>query len=127
MSERKYEGQRYDFPSQSDRPHSKRQEAALQRRVARTPEIFRDDEGTLKFILRTFPKSTTDPRQMKRAAIWHQIIRLYWRLYWTPGQIAHELKMEDKQVYDTITRIGRAERGLSTNGKPLKKKGHLKL
>jgi len=80
------------------------------------PLWARSDEAVRKLVLRSFPKLLTNPTQRRRAGRWLRIIYLFFRLQWTHGWIAAELRMTPRNVRDTIRSIKRAAAGLRANG-----------
>lgn len=103
---------------QDDRPHAARTARNHRKRVARRPEWANNDPAVRGLLLKRFPNMRTNPTQMKRAAFWHELIRLYWREFLKPAQIAARLNVSASKVSAAIKRIERAGEGLRTDGKP---------
>jgi predicted DNA-binding protein YlxM (UPF0122 family) len=103
---------------QDDRPHSARTARNLRRRMARSPEWTRSDQAVKELLLKRFPNMRTNPTQTRRAAFWLEVIRLYWRDFLKPTQIATQLSVSASKVSATVKRIERAGEGLRTDGNP---------
>ena len=95
------------------------------KRVKRTPAWVNNDQMVHKLVRQVFPELKIHKKQQKQAALWFQIIRLWFCLGWAEGRVVEEInrnrtskgKITVKQLHDTIYRIRRAARGLTTNGK----------
>jgi hypothetical protein len=95
--------------------HSRRSGPTL--RMRKMPEWMKNEKNIHALLLRVFPKLKTDARQRTSAAHWAGLIRLYFKSGWKARDVAGELNISEKQVYDTAQRITRAGAGLRTTGK----------
>jgi hypothetical protein len=86
-------------------------------RMRKIPKWMHDQENVGEVLLRIFPKSKTNERQRKSALRWLGIILLYFKSGWKAQDVAEELNISKKMVYDTAQRITRAGAGLRTTGK----------
>lgn len=87
-------------------------------RIRNTPAWMRNKSTIRMVLLRSFPKLKTSENQRKGAARWLEIIRLYYLCGWHAPDVAEELRISEKAVYDTAQRVMRAGAGLRTTGKP---------
>ena len=87
-------------------------------RMRNTPAWMRNERTIRSLLLRVFPKLKTSERQRQGAARWLEIIRLYYLNGWHAPDVAEELHISEKRVYDTAQRLMRAGAGLRTTGKP---------
>lgn len=85
-------------------------------RLRRIPVWANNDEQIRQLLLQSFPKLATDPKQRHRAGRWLQVIHLYYRVGYTRGHIAVELKITEDQVRDLIRNITRAANGKRADG-----------
>jgi hypothetical protein len=85
--------------------------ASHSERLGRIPEWAKDNKQIQALLLRSFPKLETDHNQRRRAAIWAQIIQLYYRAVWTQAKIAEEMGLTPSAVNSTIRSIARAAEG----------------
>lgn len=88
----------------------------IRRPRKKTPSWVHNNKKIREFLLQSFPKMKTDPRQRARAGRWVRIIHLYYNQNWSRGQIAEELGVGYGVVSSSIRRIGLAARGLRTDG-----------
>lgn len=87
-------------------------------RIRNTPAWMRNEKTIRIVLLRSFPNLKTNEGQNKSAARWLEIIRLYYQSGWHALDVAEELHISEKVVYDTAQRLMRAGVGLRTTGKP---------
>lgn len=87
------------------------------RRTKNIPLWTRNDEAVKKLLLKIFPKMVSNRRQRERAGRWAAVIHLYFRAARPASEVAQELKISEKTVYDTVLRIRRAAKGLRTTGR----------
>jgi hypothetical protein len=80
------------------------------------PEWAKSNKKVQEILIRSFPKLRTNPGQRERAARWATVIHLYFRMQMTSGQVASQMKVTSKVVYDLILRINRASKGLKASG-----------
>ena len=88
------------------------------KRVKRTPAWVNNDQMVHKLVRQVFPELKIHKKQQKQAALWFQIIRLWFCLGWAEGRVVEEInrnrtskgKITVKQLHDTIYRIRRAAR-----------------
>ena len=85
-----------------------------QKRIA--PEWAKDDVRIQEILLRSFPKLKTNEKQRARAGRWMRIIKLYFQMGWTHGQIAEELSANLSTIQSLIRSIKRAFKDQKANG-----------
>jgi hypothetical protein len=95
--------------------HGKRGGPTL--RMRKIPEWMNNEKNVHALLLHVFPRLKTDVRQRASAARWAGLIRLYFKSGWKARDVAGELNISEKQIYDTAQRITRAAAGLRTTGK----------
>jgi len=72
------------------------------------PSWVESNKAIQELVLRSFPKLKTDNKQRAAAARWVRVIQLYFRLGWTAGQIAEELKTTRNVIKCIIKAVRRA-------------------
>src|ERR1700721_1188915 len=83
-------------------------------RMQKMPEWMKNERDIQSLLLRVFPKLRTDERQRKSALRWLGVIQRYFKMGWSAQDVAEELSITVKKVYDTAQRITRAGAGLRT-------------
>jgi hypothetical protein len=82
----------------------------------RVPEWALSDKEIQRIVLTSFPKYATDGRQRKSAARWIRVIHLFFRMGWSRGHVAEEMKISYFFVDSTIRAVRRVAQGLRANG-----------
>jgi len=99
------------------------------RKKSEIPLWARNDIALQAILLRSFPNLKTSSKQRARAARWVRVVQLYFRMGWTRGQVAAEMKVKPAIVKVIVERIRRVASGrrsrnnsleLSTRGRPRK-------
>lgn len=83
-----------------------------------------EDKTVHKMLLEIFPKLQTNVTQRRRAALWNEVVRLYFRgdVAYSNKDVAEELTYKTgqvvsaKQVSDIVCRLQRVARGLRADG-----------
>jgi transposase-like protein len=84
------------------------------------PLWVKDQKFIQNLLLRSFPKLATSPTQRSRAARWARVIYLYYRANMTASQVASEMKIDIKTVYNTLGRAKTAAKGNRTSKPKIK-------
>jgi hypothetical protein len=108
-----------DYKDQFQKAHQTRGKprSTWAKRARNIPAWTLSDGAVKKLLQTTFPKMLSDTRQRDRAGRWASTIYLYFRAARPASEVAHELKISEKTVYDTVLRIRRAAKGLRTTGR----------
>lgn len=88
----------------------------------KVPAWVKDQKFIQSLLLRSFPKLLISPTERLRAARWARVLYLYYRTNMTASQVAHEMKIDQKTVYNTLARAKAAAKGNQT-GRPRVKLG----
>lgn len=86
-------------------------------RMQSVPVWALDDNKIKELLMKVFPRMQTDPKQKERAMRWLRIINLYYRVGWTCGRVAEELKITYKQAEWAIYAINKAAKGEADHGR----------
>lgn len=88
----------------------------VRRGTHKIPDWTKDKTRIQKLLLRSFPKMMVDSKQREQAGRWARVIHLYFRMQMTSGQVAEEMELPKKKIYDIILRIQRVSHGRRANG-----------
>jgi hypothetical protein len=75
-----------------------------------------DDDQVKALLQRVFPRLALDERERERAGRWARIIHLYYRLGYSYGDAAAELKIPMHTVRNVLARMRRARANRPCNG-----------
>jgi len=88
----------------------------IRRPRRRVPQWVFDDNKIRAFLLRSFPKLSSDDKQRKRAGRWARVIQLYFRTRKSYRETAEEMGESLETTHNIIRRIQRASSGKPVNG-----------